>query len=132
MTAITIDVVSDVICPWCYLGKRRLDPGNGPTELGYWITREHWGRGFATEAARAVLRLARVLGHRRVLGSHFADNPSSGRVLRKAGFTPTGRTAPRFSLARGADVMAIEHAIELGGKCDCDGGDDGAPVMRAA
>jgi predicted DsbA family dithiol-disulfide isomerase len=24
-TVITIDVVSDVICPWCFLGKRRLD-----------------------------------------------------------------------------------------------------------
>lgn len=24
-TAITIDVVSDVMCPWCYIGKRRLD-----------------------------------------------------------------------------------------------------------
>lgn len=25
MKAISIDVVSDVICPWCFLGKRRLD-----------------------------------------------------------------------------------------------------------
>ncbi len=25
MTALRIDVVSDVICPWCFLGKRRLD-----------------------------------------------------------------------------------------------------------
>jgi predicted DsbA family dithiol-disulfide isomerase len=23
--ALTIDVVSDVVCPWCYLGKRRLE-----------------------------------------------------------------------------------------------------------
>lgn len=25
MEAITIDVVSDVVCPWCFLGKQRLD-----------------------------------------------------------------------------------------------------------
>ncbi|MBP9174456.1 MAG: DsbA family protein, partial [Rhizobiales bacterium] len=25
MKAISIDVISDVICPWCFLGKRRLD-----------------------------------------------------------------------------------------------------------
>ena len=25
MEALTIDVVSDVVCPWCYLGKKRLD-----------------------------------------------------------------------------------------------------------
>ena len=25
MQKITIDVVSDVVCPWCYIGKRRLE-----------------------------------------------------------------------------------------------------------
>ncbi len=36
-------------------------------EIGYWIARDHWGRGYATEATRAVLSIARALGHRRVL-----------------------------------------------------------------
>ena len=32
MKAIEIDVVSDVICPWCFLGKRRLDKAIGMLE----------------------------------------------------------------------------------------------------
>ena len=96
---------------------------NGEVELGYWIARDHWGRGFATEAARAVLSLARTLGHRRVSAGHFTDNPASGRVLRKVGFCPTGEVRPRFSCARGQNALAIMHAIALGEPSDCDGGD---------
>ena len=40
----------------------------GDVELGYWIARQHWGRGYATEAGRAVLEVAHMLGHRRVVG----------------------------------------------------------------
>ncbi len=104
----------------------------GEVELGYWIAREHWGRGFATEAARAVLRLAKVLGHRAVVAGHYIDNPASGAVLRKVGFAPTGKLRQRFSLARGYEEQSVEHRIELGGQSDCDGGDDGFAGMRAA
>ena len=39
-----------------------MDPDeNGQTELGYWIAQPYWGRGFATEAARGVLEVARRL-----------------------------------------------------------------------
>ena len=105
----------------------------GDVELGYWIAREHWGRGYASEAARAVLRLAATLGHRRVVAGHFVDNPASGRVLVKVGFRPAGSVRRRFSLARGAEVAALAYAIELASPCDCDpGGDDAVSAMRAA
>ena len=82
-------------------------------ELGYWIARDYWGNGYATEASQAVLRLARALGHRRILASYFHDNPASGRVLEKAGFKPTGQNLRRFSLARGEQVASVECAIDL-------------------
>lgn len=90
-------------------------------ELGYWISRSHWGQGYATEAVRAVLRLAPALGHRRITAGHFADNPASGRVLQKAGFRPTGETGIRFSLARGGEAHSVGYAIELELPCDMDG-----------
>jgi RimJ/RimL family protein N-acetyltransferase len=87
-------------------------------ELGYWIARDWWGQGFATEAVRAVLRLATALGHRRLIAGHFADNPASGRVLAKAGFKPTGERGIRFSQGRGATAPSLGYAIGLGPNCD--------------
>lgn len=95
------------------IGSAGLGLHEGEAELGYWIARSHWGRGFATEAADAVLSIARALGHRRIVSGHFADNPASGRVLRKLGFVPTGRTGRRFSLARGETADSVEYARDL-------------------
>ncbi|MFM5953784.1 MAG: GNAT family N-acetyltransferase [Novosphingobium sp.] len=115
------------------IGSVGLAPDEGgAVQLGYWIAREHWGRGYATEAARALIGLAKVLGHRRLVAGHFIDNPASGAVLRKAGFVPTGKLGRRFSLSRGYEAQSVEHTIELGRPCDCDGSDDEVAAMRAA
>lgn len=82
-------------------------------QLGYWIARAHWGKGFASEAARAVLEMARVIGHTRVVAAHFLDNPASGKVLRKAGFRPTGEVRPGHSLARGRSDPVACYEIAL-------------------
>jgi RimJ/RimL family protein N-acetyltransferase len=79
-------------------------------EIGYWIARPYWGLGFATEAGRAVMGIARALRLPRLTAGHFVDNPASGAVLRKLGFRPTGRMVKRFSLARGSDVACVEYA----------------------
>jgi len=86
--------------------------GQGDVELGYWIGRAHWGLGYATEAAGAVLAMGRALGHRRIVAGHFTDNPASGHVLRKLGFRPTGHVVRRHSLARGGETpcAVYEHA----------------------
>ena len=118
------------LAPAELIGCVGLGEVEGEVELGYWFARKHWGKGYATEAARAVLRLARVLGHREVVAGHFIDNPASGRVLRKAGFVPTGRLRQRFSLSRGEEMQSVEHRIVLGEPSDCD--DDGSDAMRAA
>ena len=84
------------------LGRRP----SGAIELGYWIAREHWNRGFATEAGHALLAIAGALALPRLEASYFIDNPASGRVLEKLGFLPTGIAAPRYSCARGDEAMA--------------------------
>ena len=81
------------------------DSGLAP-EIGYWIGRPYWGRGFATEALEGALVWAARRWRRRVLLSgHFADNPASGRVLEKAGFLYTGEVRQEFSRARNAPVQ---------------------------
>ncbi|GAA4219622.1 GNAT family N-acetyltransferase [Sphingomonas endophytica] len=93
------------------IGLHRAE--NGDHELGYWLTPNAWGRGYATEAGRAVLAIARhALPLTRLTAYHHADNPASGAVLRKLGFVETGRSQ-RWSLARGGTVAAVDFALDL-------------------
>lgn len=87
---------------------------DGVLELGYWIARPYWGLGFATEAARAVMGIARASGLPPLRASHFPDNPASGNVLRKLGFHFTGRIERRYSFGRLAetDCLLFEQGEE--------------------
>lgn len=56
--------------------------------FGYWLGRPFWGRGIATDAARALARYALGEGGlRRLEATVFAPNAVSARVLENAGFT---------------------------------------------
>lgn len=69
----------------------RVHDAQGRAELGYWVAREHWGRGFATEAARAVVDHGfEALSLRRMTADYYRRNTASGRVLEKLGFTIEG------------------------------------------
>jgi RimJ/RimL family protein N-acetyltransferase len=94
----------------CGLGRRP----SGAVEMGYWIARPYWSRGFATEACAALIEIARTLGLDSLEGAHFLDNPASARVLEKLGFEPLGIIAPRHSCARGTDVPARLMRLSLG------------------
>jgi RimJ/RimL family protein N-acetyltransferase len=103
-----------------FVGTIGLGPRpDGKTELGYWISRRHWNRGYATEAARAVIGIARhSLRLKRLHAGHFLDNPASGRVLEKIGFRPTRLIAPRFSAGRGETAPCRLYEIALS-EADC-------------
>ena len=91
--------------------------GAGPS-LGVWIAPGRRGQGYASEAARAVLGLARTLGHRRIAAPQAAGSPAFARVLGKLGFRCDGA------------ARAGELVLTLGQCADCD--DDPAGVTRAA
>ncbi|MBX9591828.1 MAG: GNAT family N-acetyltransferase [Hyphomonadaceae bacterium] len=82
---------------------------SGAAELGFWLGRPWWGRGYATEATRAIVhygfRARRLPGF---TSSHFVDNWASAGVLRKLGFEPIGRGLI-ISVARGHDVEALTY-----------------------
>lgn len=103
------------------IGGIGLHEEAGRAELGYWVTPEVWGRGFATEAASAFLRLARTLGHRQIGARHFLDNPASGRVLEKLGFGRTGHVTERHSAGRGSVAPSCEYLLRLDGSGNRDG-----------
>ena len=60
-------------------------------EIGYWIGVHAWGRGYATEASRAVIGYAfGELALHRITGRHVTRNPASGRVMQKLGMQLEG------------------------------------------
>jgi RimJ/RimL family protein N-acetyltransferase len=83
-------------------------PDGRSAELGYYIARDHWGLGVATEAALAITRVGfESFGYLKLTSGYHADNPASGRVLAKLGFTIVG-TSSRPCLAEGKDKSSVE------------------------
>ena len=82
-----------------FAGLKYLDD-LAEVDLGYRFFKEHWGQGFATEAAKAVLDHGiRVLRRRRIIGIADIENKASIRVLEKVGFQ-----FERFTTYGGHDV----------------------------
>ena len=70
----------------------KTDVNRRSAEVGYWLGKEFWGRGLATEAVRALADYAlATYDLTRLYALVFAWNPASARVLEKAGFTLEAR-----------------------------------------
>ena len=76
---------------------------SGETEVTYWIGREHWGKGIATDALSQLLEQVRV---RPLHGRAAKDNLGSIRVLGKCGFAITGYDRG-FANARGEEIEEV-------------------------
>lgn len=88
-----------------------MPDGHGSAEIGYWLDRGHWGQGFATEAAGALIRHAfRTDGFAKLTCGHFHDNPASARVIAKLGFERVGE-ANCWCEARAREVPAIRYEL---------------------
>lgn len=60
-------------------------------EIGFWVDRKLWGKGIATEAAKAMLDFAfEELKLNSVYARHFDINPASGKVMQKCGMKYAG------------------------------------------
>ncbi len=82
-------------------------PLEGNMEVTYWIGREFWGKGFATQALTKMLQL---VGHRPIYGRTAADNIGSIRVLQKCGFKIIDKDKG-FAHGRGEEIE--EYILRL-------------------
>jgi RimJ/RimL family protein N-acetyltransferase len=97
-----------------FLGCCGVEPQENATtlELGYWLGEPHWGKGYATEAAHALIDMAF-----RTRDIEFIDarcrvtNPASRRVIHKSGFQFQG-TGMVTSLALGATVPVEWYRLD--------------------
>lgn len=61
-------------------------------QLGYWLGKNHWGLGYASEACRAMINRHFGMGSSDLPSGHFMENAASHRVLEKLGFVRTSQT----------------------------------------
>lgn len=80
--------------PGPVVGMIGIHPGGGLDQLGFVLARERWGRGYVTEALRAVLAEASGrLGMPEVRATVHPENHGSMRVMEKAGMRRSGFAA---------------------------------------
>jgi [ribosomal protein S5]-alanine N-acetyltransferase len=76
-----------------WISLRPMNPGIREWEIGWSVRRDEWGKGYASEGARAVMRFAfeQLQAHRLVAFCH-AENAASARVMEKLGMKYEGTT----------------------------------------
>ena len=95
------------------IGIIGIDGPAGRQNLGYWLGVPYWGRGYASEAARAVVDWAfRHAGVDGLVSGAFEGNGASLRIQEALGFRVTGRRMmPCLSL--GTERQHVDTALEL-------------------
>lgn len=79
--------------------------------LGYWLERSSWGKGFAFEAAEALIHFVfHEVGLSKLTSAHASDNPASGRVLTRLGFARIGSAE---ILLRSRAETVLQHRYKL-------------------
>lgn len=107
--ALALDTKNSGVHAWIITKSKHSEPIGGcglypgsdvlaqNAEVGYWIGEEYWGKGYATEACRALTDWAFRLEHgvkgnklQRLGAEVFEGNPGSGTVLKKCGYSHDG------------------------------------------
>ncbi len=96
------------------------DDADAPYELGYWLGEPYWGKGYATEAARALVDLAfGAITCQHLVSQCRPMNRGSRHVLEKCGFHFAG-TGMMNSRALGkavpVDHCSLDHGMWLAGR----------------
>jgi [ribosomal protein S5]-alanine N-acetyltransferase len=92
-------------------GFGEIDLARSVADINYTVSRPYWGRGYATEAASAVMQFGFVwLGLRMIEANAFPENIASQRVLAKLGMQPT--EAAHMSQDSGASRPVCVWRIE--------------------
>jgi ribosomal-protein-alanine N-acetyltransferase len=85
-------------------------------ELGYWIAREHWGKGYCTEAVRRLIQYAHdSLSISRIVARCLERNPASARVMKKVGLAKEGHM-PKHEFKNGRFEDVLVYGMVLPGR----------------
>lgn len=103
----------DLLKPACPIGRVGLHKEDAPGtwNIGFWVHPDHWGNGFASEAARAVLDFGFNTVHaERIVTAHATWNKRSQRVIQGLGFNYVG-VDPAGFYKNGKPVEEVEYEL---------------------
>ncbi|HYF04493.1 MAG TPA: GNAT family N-acetyltransferase [Patescibacteria group bacterium] len=70
-----------------------IKPQDENAEMGYWLGKEYWNRGYVTEAAREVIKFGfKELNLHRIHAHYFSRNIASGKIMQKIGMKHEGHS----------------------------------------
>jgi len=98
-------------------GVSNIEIGEEDAEIGYWIGKPYWNRGYCTEALCTMIDYCfNVKGFLTLWADYFIDNQASKRVMEKCGFTDTGKENELSHLYHSSDrpvhIMRLDYALE--------------------
>ncbi len=80
--------------------------------LGYWLGSAHWGKGYMTEAARALIkRYFKETSEDHILSGYLLGNAASSNTLGKLGFVETGRRMVHCR-SRNAEIEHVDMRLD--------------------
>jgi len=83
-------------------------------DLGFWIGRDHWGKGYATEAAMGLIKYTqKEFNFKQIKACYIKGNTGSSNVLRKLGFEEIGECKEYF-LSRKKTMPCIKLLLKFG------------------
>ncbi len=86
---------------------------NNDYDLGFWIARDYWGKGYATEAAMGLIQyVKKEFKLKQIKACHIKGNTASSNVLRSLGFEETGE-CEEFFLSRGQVMSCIQLELNF-------------------
>ena len=90
------------------IGLVRIDEEKSECSFAYLLGCDYWGKGYGTEALKAVIAFAfEELEIRRIVADHMAENPASGAVMRKAGMNHIGTEKAKY------EKQCVLHDAEI-------------------
>lgn len=92
-----------------YIGFKKLQE---TPEIGYWLGRPFWGKGFMSEALSAAINwMFENTGHDQIAAEAMTENPASLKVMDKIGFRTVGEVGCA-SVSRGTTMPAIRKELK--------------------
>jgi len=104
------NVTQTVVADGQVAGYVACFPRGENLEVAYWLGREFWGKGLATQALKQLLHLVK---NRPIFARTVADNVGSIRVLQKCGFSML-ENEPDFANGRGEPVKEYIFRLDAG------------------